>query len=327
MLGPGGRTVFVGDEGFTVRAPDRRVVARVRLDIRSSRRRSRGRLTADDSQWSATAPTRMRANWWSSTPTPVLSCCAARGSRAHTAGLQPGRLGAARQGRATGPTPRARWRRDDPASRVGSGVLRRHGPGRDHLGPADPVISGTAVRVAAERLGAPLWGADGMLAYVVSGAPEGCAYPSDGLGLLVGGRSRMLVEPAGRELRLALWSPDRRRLAVDSAPRSHGPAREAPAVAEARCARLRDVQPARGCRDAPIALRASRALRRGGTRTDVLRRVRLDFDAAAQRFDEAQDTAVVRGPRQRARSLAGRGRLAAARCRRRGQLLRSAAVS
>jgi hypothetical protein len=33
VLGPGGRTVLVGDEGFTVRAPDGRVVARVRLDI------------------------------------------------------------------------------------------------------------------------------------------------------------------------------------------------------------------------------------------------------------------------------------------------------
>ncbi len=294
VLGPGGRTVLVGDEGFTVRAPDGRVVARVRLDVsvepaqiawspdgrrlavvRYGTYEDAGELVVVDADTGAVLLRRPRVDGltpqaFSPDGSALLVSAGRRVLR-----LVPGG-GATTLLRASG---QASF---DATGQVAITSGRRI------------LIGGTAVRVAAERLGAPLWGADGMLAYVVSGAPEGCAYPFDGLGLLAGGRPRTLIEPAGRELRLALWSPDGRRLAVDLGPRPASDRRGKRRPWPKRVARDYAMFSARG--DAAmrrIALRASRALRRGDTRTDVLRRVRLDFHAAAQRFDEAQDTAVV----------------------------------
>ena len=278
--------------GFTVRAPDGRVVARVQLEIS---------VEPPQIAWSPdgrrlalvrTATSRTRTNWWSSTPTPALSCCATR----DVDGLTPQAFSP--DGSALLVSARRRVQRlvlggggDDPASRVGSRPSTRRAAvaitsGRRIL------IGGTAVRVAAERLGAPLWGADGMLAYVVSGAPEGCAYPSEGCGLLAGGRTRTLVEPAGRELRLALWSPDGRRLAVDLGPRPRRTGAGSAGRGRSGVARDYAMFSARG--DAAmrrIALRAARALRRGdprdgraAARAARLRRGRERYDeAAAQR--------------------------------------------
>ena len=195
--------------------------------------------------------------------------------------FQPGRLGAARQRRGDGSCAScpAAARRPCFARRV-AGVLRRHGPGRDHLGAAaDPDRRrGGPRRRRAPRSAA--WGADGEVAYVVSGAPEGCAYR-----LRRAGPARRralrewLVEPAAAgAARWRCGRLDGRRLAVDLAPPPRvGPAREAPPVAEARRARLRDVQRARGRRDAPdrAACVAGAAPRRHAHRRAAARAARL----------------------------------------------------
>ena len=305
-----------------------RVVARVRLRISASCPDRVARLTAGGWRWPLRTA-RTRASWWSSTPTPVPSCCADRastGSRrrpsartARRCSSAPGdgscasaaaaaRRAASRVRVRRPSTPRARSR-----SRSGRRIL----------------IGGTAVRVAAERLGAPLWGADGEACLRRLRRARGMRVSLRRAGPARRRAPANARRARGRELRLALGRPTvgASRWTSAPAPRRTGDGKRRPWPK--RAARDYAMSSARG--DAAmrrIALRASRALRRGDTRTDVLRRVRLDFDAAAGALRRGAATPrVVEELRQRARSLADRRRLAAARRRRRGQLLRSAAVS
>ena len=150
-----------------------------------------------------------------------------------------------------------------------------------------------SIRVDTRPLDPALWSADGGTLRFFLAQPEACSAPAFGLAVAAPGEApRILVKPGEHELGSALWSPVAPLLAVDVRDVSE-PARGKRRPWPKRIARHYSMYTARG--DAAmrrLVVRASRSLRRGDGREQVLAQVRLDFARVAGRFAGAQDTAV-----------------------------------
>ena len=150
-----------------------------------------------------------------------------------------------------------------------------------------------SIRVDTRPPDPALWSADGGTLRFFLGQPEACSTPAFGLAVAAPGETpRILVKPGERELGAALWSPVAPLLAVDVRDVSE-PARGKRRPWPKRIARRYSMYTARG--DAAmrrLVVRASRSLKRGDGREQVLAQVRVDFARVAGRFAGAQDTAA-----------------------------------
>ena len=298
-IGPGGRTLVQSDEGYVLKAPDGRVVRRIDanpwlddLDLAWSRDGSRVAMTTEgliEVLDANTGRTLVRRRTDLENVSPQAFTADGRALYATND------FKAARIEVPSGATRTVlKWSSDEffpsavvsPADRLAIALDGRL------------VVPGLLdVRLPVSGIGPIRWSPAGeQLAARIEQEVDACSEPVTGLALVTPGQPpRTLIAPGNRAVGGVVWSPDAKTLAVSLGPDF---------VAEAEKRGSRKPWPKQISREyemfsrrgdqavRQIVLRFARALRRGAGREEALRQIRLDHLRVAERFGEANDTAV-----------------------------------